>query len=455
MLQKLYLHHFTEVKRLSNSHRTLPFSLVLLLLGCMITPLGIVDEVRAESTSTDDALAEEGLTLVALRNDTMDMNQDGEPDAIRVVVILNTTSEFTEIELRLFGMHKDKEVREDQYLALSGQSNASLVYDAWSSGEHALRLDFINQAGDKITSIQLPTYVLKPALQMPQLMLDLNAPDRIETGDECSIHRVFADETGPRYGASGVRTFSGAPFTVLDNQTTLDCSHWPAGEYQLKEAYRNDLGQTAEHWLNLTIHNRPAPSFSLDVVGNQNMTDEPCQITMIPNMAEVDFSTFEKIWTVQGSTLAGNSSMSYDCKVLPAGVHLITLEVINNEQIRTVHGVNLVRLPGLDLTEEEAASLPSRSFGEDTQTESVGWISIGILGLVVCIVVFILLARVKDEGTVGQLRDLGPAPMILADGSPDTEGLPTITDDEGVLWRQHPDGTTDWWDAQLRIWHKW
>ncbi|MBT5025752.1 MAG: hypothetical protein HON05_03195, partial [Euryarchaeota archaeon] len=70
---------------MSNSHRTLPFFLVLLLLGCLVTPLGIVDEVGAESTSTDDALAEEGLTLVALRNDTMDMNQDGEPDAIRVV----------------------------------------------------------------------------------------------------------------------------------------------------------------------------------------------------------------------------------------------------------------------------------------------------------------------------------------------------------------------------------
>jgi len=45
--------------------------------------------------------------------------------------------------------------------------------------------------------------------------------------------------------------------------------------------------------------------------------------------------------------------------------------------------------------------------------------------------------------------------MILADGSPDTEGLPTMTDHEDVLWRQHPDGTTDWWDNQLRIWHKW
>ena len=428
---------------------------MILLLGCLAAPLGFVEDARAESTPFDEALEEEGLTLVALRNDTMDMNQDGEPDAIRVVVILNTSSEFTEIELRLFGTHKDKEVREDQYLALNGQTNASLVYDAWSSGEHALRLDFINQAGDKFASIQLPTYVLKPALKTPELRLDLDAPSRIETGDECSIHRVFADETGPRYGASGVRTFSGAPFTVLDNQTVLDCSHWPAGEYVLKEAYRNDLGQTAEFGLNLTIHNRPAPAFSLDLIGNQNMTNEPCLITMVPNMVDVDFSTFEKIWTVQGTTLVGNSSTSYDCTVLPAGVHLITLEVINNERIRTVQGVNLVRLPGLDLSEEEAASLPSRSFGDETQTESVGWFSIGILGLVVCIVVFVLLVRVKDETSSGQFRDLGPTPMILPDGSPDTGGLPTITDDEGVLWRQHPDGSTDWWDAQLRIWHKW
>ncbi len=437
------------------SSRVLPFLLVSLLLGCIVLPLGLVQDVQAESSAVEDALAAEGLTLVALRNDTMDMNQDGEPDAIRVVVILNSSSDWTEIELRLYGIHKDKEVLQEQYMAFTGQSNASLVYDAWSEGEHALRLDFINQDGSKITTLQLPSYVLKPALKTPQILLELNAPDRIETGDNCSIDRVFADETGPRYDALGIRTFSGAPFTVLDNQTLLDCSHWPAGEYTLKEAYRNDLGQTAEYWLNLSIHNRPAPAFSMTVIGSGNVTDNPCEITMIPNMAGVDFSTFEKIWTIQGTELPGNRSTTYDCSILPAGVHLITLEVINNEQIRTVHGTNLVRLPGLTLSEDEAASLPSRSFGEETPTESVGWFSIGVLGLIVCIVVFMLLVRVKEDTGVGTLRDLGPTPMILADGSPDPQGLPTMTDDEGVLWRQHSDGTTDWWDNQLRIWHKW
>ena len=172
-------------------------------------------------------------------------------------------------------------------------------------------------------------------------------------------------------------------------------------------------------------------------------------------MFGVDFSTFDKIWTVQGTVLPGNRSTTYDCSVLPAGVHLITLEVINNEKIRTVHGVNLVRLPGINLSEEEAATLPSRSFGDETPTESVGWFSIGVLGLIVCIVVFMLLVRVKEDTGVSSLRDLGPMPMILPDGSPDAQGFPTMTDAEGVLWRQHPDGTTDWWDNQLRVWHKW
>lgn len=421
----------------------------------MMAPIGMTGSALAEPSSSDEALEAEGLALIALRNDTLDLNQDGDADAIRVVVIMNTTNEYTNIELRLYGVHKDREVHDSRTMSFSGQSNASIIYDAWAQGEHALRLEIVNQDGETITTIQLPTYVLRPALKTPQIILDLEAPAWIETGDACTIDRLFADETGPRYAAAGVRTFSGAPFTVLDNQTSLNCSHWPAGEYVLKEAYRNDLGQTTESWLNITIHNRPAPAFSLDVRGDGNTTDTPCMVTMVPNMAGVDFSTFDKIWSVQGQQLDGTDSNSYDCSVLPAGVHLISLEVINNEQIRTVHGLNLIRQPGDDLTKEEAEALPSRSFGEDTETESVGWYSIGALGFIVAIIVFFMLVRVKDEEEMSGIRSLGPTPTILPDGSPDPEGMPTTTDDSGTLWRQQPDGSMDWWDQDLRIWHKW
>jgi len=432
-------------------------SLLMLSILClsMMAPIGMTGSASAEPSSSDEALEAEGLALIALRNDTLDLNQDGDADAIRVVVIMNTTNEYTNIELRLYGVHKDREVHDSRTMSFSGQSNASIIYDAWAQGEHALRLEIVNQDGETITTIQLPTYVLRPALKTPQIILDLEAPAWIETGDACTIDRLFADETGPRYAAAGVRTFSGAPFTVLDNQTSLNCSHWPAGEYVLKEAYRNDLGQTTESWLNITIHNRPAPAFSLDVRGDGNTTDTPCMVTMVPNMAGVDFSTFDKIWSVQGQQLDGTDSNSYDCSVLPAGVHLISLEVINNEQIRTVHGLNLIRQPGDDLTKEEAEALPSRSFGEDTETESVGWYSIGALGFIVAIIVFFMLVRVKDEEEMSGIRSLGPTPTILPDGSPDPEGMPTTTDDSGTLWRQQPDGSMDWWDQDLRIWHKW
>ncbi len=425
-----------------------------MMLVSIVALSNISPTVSAEEEA-DDPLAEAGLALVALRNDTLDTNQDGDIDAIRVVVVFNTEQDNTNLELRLIGDYKDREVTEVLQFTFSGQSNASLVYDSWASGEHELRLQVVDQNGNIITTLPLPTYVLKPALQTPTIQLDLNAPEHIETGDECTISRLFSDETGPRYGASGVRTFSGAPFTVLDSQLSLDCSHWPAGDYVLKEAYRNDLGQTTEDWLNLTIHNRPAPEFTLSISGNGNSTDTECKVQLKQTDSEVDFTSFQKIWRIQGSQIEGDIGDEFDCSTLPAGVHLISLEVINNELISAIEGLNLVRLPGDGLTEEEKSVAPSRSYGEDTETESVGWISIGVLGLVVVVLSYLLLVRVKDAPEQLPMRDLGPTPMILPDGSPDAEGLPTTTDDDGVLWRQHPDGNHDWWDQELRIWVRW
>ena len=34
------------------------------------------------------------------------------------------------------------------------------------------------------------------------------------------------------------------------------------------------------------------------------------------------------------------------------------------------------------------------------------------------------------------------------------EGLPTYTDPQGITWRQHEDGSMDWWDGAEGIWVK-
>ncbi len=414
-------------------------------------PVFGLGNVGAES---DIGLEEAGLTMVALRNDSLDLNQDGDVDAVRVVVILNSSTPSTLVDVRLIATHNDRQVIETTTIDVVGQTNASLTYDAWSRGAHELALGFYDMNGVEISTIGLPTYEMVPALQTPMLSLQFTGKSNLQTGSNCEINRMFADETGPRYGAIGTLTFTGAPFIVLDNATTIDCSSWPAGEYSLRETYRNELGQTAETSLNLTIENRPAPAFELLVTGDGLTNDRPCLVAAQPSNDNEDFSEYTMEWDVSSTSLISEGPV-YDCSALPAGVHLVALKVTNLENIASTQAVNIVRLPASELTQEEQEVLPSQSFGEETATEDVGWYTIAVLGLLVAVIVFVLLVRFRENDELLTLPELGPAPQILNDGSPDPEGLPTVLDDEGQLWRKHPDGSMDWWDSAYNIWQRW
>ena len=424
---------------------------IFILTFVLLMPMVGLTNAGAES---DIGLEEAGLTMVALRNDSLDLNQDGDVDAVRVVVILNSSTPSTLVDVRLIATHNDRQVIETTTIDVVGQTNASLTYDAWSRGAHELALGFYDMNGVEISTIGLPTYEMVPALQTPMLSLQFTGKSNLQTGSNCEINRMFADETGPRYGAIGTLTFTGAPFIVLDNATTIDCSSWPAGEYSLRETYRNELGQTAETSLNLTIENRPAPAFELLVTGDGLTNDRPCLVAAQPSNDNEDFSEYTMEWDVSSTSLISEGPV-YDCSVLPAGVHLVVLKVTNLENIASTQAVNIVRLPASELTKEEQEVLPSQSFGDETATEDVGWYTIAVLGLLVAVIVFVLLVRFRENDELLTLPELGPAPQILNDGSPDPEGLPTVLDDEGQLWRKHPDGSMDWWDSTFNIWQRW
>ena len=424
---------------------------IFILTFVLLMPVVGLTNAGAES---DIGLEEAGLTMVALRNDSLDLNQDGDVDAVRVVVILNSSTPSTLVDVRLIATHNDRQVIETTTIDVVGQTNASLTYDAWSRGAHELALGFYDMNGVEISTIGLPTYEMVPALQTPMLSLQFTGKSNLQTGSNCEINRMFADETGPRYGAIGTLTFTGAPFIVLDNATTIDCSSWPAGEYSLRETYRNELGQTAETSLNLTIENRPAPAFELLVTGDGLTNDRPCLVAAQPSNDDEDFSEYTMEWDVSSTSLISEGPV-YDCSVLPAGVHLVVLKVTNLENIASTQAVNIVRLPASELTKEEQEVLPSQSFGDETVTDDVGWYTIAVLGLIVAVIVFVLLVRFRENDELLTLPELGPAPQILNDGSPDPEGLPTVLDDEGQLWRKHPDGSMDWWDSTFNIWQRW
>ena len=424
---------------------------IFILTFVLLMPVVGLTNAGAES---DIGLEEAGLTMVALRNDSLDLNQDGDVDAVRVVVILNSSTPSTLVDVRLIATHNDRQVIETTTIDVVGQTNASLTYDAWSRGAHELALGFYDMNGVEISTIGLPTYEMVPALQTPMLSLQFTGKSNLQTGSNCEINRMFADETGPRYGAIGTLTFTGAPFIVLDNATTIDCSSWPAGEYSLRETYRNELGQTAETSLNLTIENRPAPAFELLVTGDGLTNDRPCLVAAQPSNDDEDFSEYTMEWDISSTSLISEGPV-YDCSVLPAGVHLVVLKVTNLENIASTQAVNIVRLPASELTKEEQEVLPSQSFGDETVTDDVGWYTIAVLGLLVAVIVFVLLVRFRENDELLTLPELGPAPQILNDGSPDPEGLPTVLDDEGQLWRKHPDGSMDWWDSTFNIWQRW
>ena len=424
---------------------------IFILTFVLLMPMVGLTNAGAES---DIGLEEAGLTMVALRNDSLDLNQDGDVDAVRVVVILNSSTPSTLVDVRLIATHNDRQVIETTTIDVVGQTNASLTYDAWSRGAHELALGFYDMNGVEISTIGLPTYEMVPALQTPMLSLQFTGKSNLQTGSNCEINRMFADETGPRYGAIGTLTFTGAPFIVLDNATTIDCSSWPAGEYSLRETYRNELGQTAETSLNLTIENRPAPAFELLVTGDGLTNDRPCLVAAQPSNDDEDFSEYTMEWDISSTSLISEGPV-YDCSVLPAGVHLVVLKVTNLENIASTQAVNIVRLPASELTKEEQEVLPSQSFGDETVTDDVGWYTIAVLGLLVAVIVFVLLVRFRENDELLTLPELGPAPQILNDGSPDPEGLPTVLDDEGQLWRKHPDGSMDWWDSTFNIWQRW
>ena len=120
--------------------------MTMFLAFLFIMPLFGAINVSAEA---DIGLEEAGITLVALRNDTLDLNQDGDVDAVNVVVILNSTTPSTFIDIRIIATHNDREVVESKTIEIIGQTSANLTYQAWSRGAHDLVLGFYDMNGLK------------------------------------------------------------------------------------------------------------------------------------------------------------------------------------------------------------------------------------------------------------------------------------------------------------------
>ena len=413
------------------------------LIALMVS-LCFTGQVVAEEES--DPFTAAGLDLVALRNDSLDSNQDGMMDAIRVVVVINSTNQWVDLTLTLIGEHSGFTVYEELIMGFEDQENASLTYDSWAVGEHRLVLEISDSDGRLLKSVNIGTFDLSPALATPSIDLLLSGSEIMQTGDACEITRDFIDETGPRWNFEGTRSIIGTPFKVLDTDQVLDCSNWPAGMYIVTETYQNGLGQTTSDTLELVIVNKPPPHFTIEVNGNEALAGTPCTITHVAASGE-DHDDYTKDWRITPSIGMVANSSSLDCSKWGSGVYKVLLTVTNDEEISTTAGTMLIRMPSPEM-EFEDEDAPAQALRDKTETSSVGIWGIVMLSLVLGIAVFVLMLKSpEDDELFGSMLD--------EMGEPDAEGLPTHIDDNGMLWRKHEDGEVDWWDRSSLMWKRW
>ncbi len=413
------------------------------------------------------SLADVGLRLVSMRNDTaLDTNDDGQADAFRVVVVLNATVEMADVNMVLLASTGPRTIEQWVNTSIEGQENFSITIESWEVGQYSMTLQMYDpQSMSMLVNLDLGSYWFEPALSLPTLRLSLAAPAYLQTGDSCQVTRVFTDEVGSRYGMMGSRTFTGAPFQVYASDEVLDCGDWPAGAYSLSESYQNGLGQTSEVELTFSIHNRPAPAFVLSTIGDGDETGTTCSVTLQPQSTTESLSSHQRVWEVIPNQVIGNVS-SIDCLQWAPGIHKVVVTVTNGEEISTTRGLNIVRLPPLVSEEnhtENTTVWPTRSLGSEVAQNQNGWYAIGGASLVVFLLTLLMTRKSKNglEDEAGGETYPSHEEILLSDGlgyvppvltEPDTEGLPTFTDEEGIMWRRHVDGQVDWWDYQKLLW---
>ena len=432
----------------------------LIIITLLLPLIPFIENVQAGGNND--------FTVVNYEAREQDIDNDGFVDQLRIVYNVNTTDSNTQVSAQvntIFNQYPAEHeiIQWDNFTLTNEKSlSRSIFVDAWKEGEYTVTLKFVNPMTNEIISeYQLGVFNLMVGIEKPFVALNVIAEhegksvdDNFNTGSECKIKRNILDKIGHRYNETGEVQFIGAPWITpsiapgenTPNSDEIDCSNWPAGKYSLKLIYHNSLGYSLESWKNFSILNQPAPSFNLNVTGQNMEIGTLCFITIEPTDG-TDFSENQISWTTTPEH-EGIGGLELNCKMWMPGIHRIVVNVTNSEGISATNGINLVRIPPLGENvstwgnESVTSSWPVRSGGE-VESEFTGYIATGI-GMLLLFLISIIVLKRFGEDIQGEFTN--KKSMINA------EGLPTHTDEEGHLWRQHPDGQIDWWDANANMW---
>ena len=334
---------------------------------------------------------------------------------------------------------------------------------AWSDAEYSFTLRVWDvESGLIVYDEELSVHELVASLSPPQLSMTLIAEPHIFAGDSCQIERYSIDGIGAHYGEMGVISIQGVPWLVLENETQVDCSQWPAGDYLILEHYRNGLGMIATADLSFTIHIHPPPSFVINVTGGFSQTGDECDLTINATqdtMLQEMSIEWEAIDPSQGSMIYYDDS-NLDCTMWAPGVHKVRATLTSPQGRETTVAMNLVRLPPADDASLEvknasgdSARWPEVSAGSEYEPTplfmslSASIAIVGAGGFLIAIILGLLVSWMMDREKQEDEGDHWNEEI-----APDSEGMPTYVDEQGIHWRQLPTGSVEWWDNSVDSW---
>jgi len=433
---------------------------ILVALLFLLLPLAAVTTVAQGDPSH--------IQMDSSRADQLDLNNDGDPDTIRIVYLLNTSSHYAEaavqVDVESGGMPLT--FWENVTFNRSTPYFGSQDIEAWGDGVYSVRLKVWDaESGILILTEDLGEYELKAKLVPPFLKFESPSTQPIMIGDDCSIERIFSDDIGERYDTMGTISLTGTPWLVADDLSVIDCSTWPAGDYDLGMFYRNGLGFIGEADFQFTIHTLPPPGFKLNVTGQHGEVGSVCAVAIEPSLGTtMALMTIE--WDItdpRGDEIESAGFSSIDCRLWQVGLTKVRVTVTSGEGQETIGAVNLVRLPPTGSASEEVLNAsgpeslwPDRSLGAGHEATPFFGNSNGVAQGVVFLIgalIAILLGIFAAVMWTRRGEEDGYMTGIVGDAiEPDSDGLPSYVDPTGVYWRQHADGNVDWYDAVVDQW---
>ena len=400
------------------------------------------------------------------RTDLLDNNSDGEKDSVNVVASISTSAGNAIIAIEVIAKTDDLSISFWNNTTLQAGENYLLVKEikAWSSTEYSFEIRVWDaESGLVVYDQELAVHELVASLSPPQLSMTLIAQTPIFSGDSCQIDRYAVDGVGAHYGQLGTVSIQGAPWLIPDEVVQVDCSEWPAGEYTIREHYRNGLGMVAVAELSFTIYIHPPPYFIFNLTGGFSETGDACNLAINATqdtMLEEMSIEWEVIDPSQDSSTY-NEDLSLDCTMWKPGVHKVRATLTSPQGRETTEAMNLIRLPPADDASLEVKNAsgdskrwPETSAGSNYEPTPLfmsleaSIAIVGAGGFLFAMILGLLISWVMDRDKKVEV----PADIWNEESAPDSEDLPTFMDDQGIHWRQQPDGSVDWWDTATSMW---